>query len=145
MKSVWRHSVPSWRAMDSRGSSVAKYWWVPLVAFILILEVWQHTTVASLSVEVERATEARKRANNELEWMRTELDRSATRAEVGSLAAEAGVRPGDSRQIVWLPADYLEEDGGAAKRNGSPALLAQAGQALLSLVPDASARGRHLN
>lgn len=145
MKNPWRHSVPSWRAVEPRVAPFMRLWWLPVVGVILILEVWQHTQVASLSVQADKAGEARRHANNELEWMRTQLDRSATRAEVGELAAEVGVRPGDSGQIVWLPADYLEEDGGVAHHDGSPALLAQAGRALQSLVPDASARGRHLD
>jgi hypothetical protein len=46
---------------------------------------------------------------------------------------------------VWLPTDYLEEDGVVADPNGSPALLAAAGRALEELVPEAKARGRHVN
>lgn len=145
MKMTQRHPIPSWRAVESRFARALRLWWVPVVCAVPIIEVYQHTTVASLSVEANRASEQRRHANNELEWMRTELDRGAQRAEVGELAAEVGVRPGDTQQIVWLPADYLEEDGGVANADGSPALLAQAGRALQSLVPDASARGRHLD
>jgi hypothetical protein len=46
---------------------------------------------------------------------------------------------------VWLPSDYLEEDGAVAGQDGSPALLAAAGHALQSLVPEAKARSRHVN
>ena len=145
MKNPWRHSVPSWHAVEPRAARMMRFWWIPVLALVPFIEVWQHTQVASLSVQANRASVARLQANNELEWARIQLDRAATRAEVGQLAAEVGVRPGDSGQIVWLPADYLEEDGGVAKHDGSPALLAQAGRALQSLVPDASARGRHLD
>lgn len=145
MKNPWRHSVPSWHAVEPRAGQLLRLWWVPVLALVLLFEVWQHTQVASLSVQADKAGEARRLADNELEWMRTRLDRAATRAEVSELAAEVGVRPGDTNQIVWLPADYLEEDGGVADHDGSPALLAQAGRALQSLVPDASARGRHLD
>ena len=39
----------------------------------------------------------------------------------------------------------LEEDGAVASQDGSPALLAAAGHALQSLVPEAKARSRHVN
>jgi hypothetical protein len=56
-----------------------------------------------------------------------------------------GLRPVDPRQIVTLPEDYLEPAATHAPgASGSP-LLALAGRALDALVPDASARGRHVN
>ena len=140
-----RHSAPSWRRSDARGLPPGWILAGALLLAMLLLEVWQQSAVASLSVSAGRATDALKRANNELEWTRAQIDRGATRAEVGSLASSAGVRPGDAAQVVWLPEDYLEEDGVAADRNGSPALLASAGRALQSLVPEAKARGRRVN
>jgi len=107
--------------------------------------VWQQSAVASLSLRAGTVNDQLKRASNELEWTRAQLDRNATRAEVGSLAFSAGVRPGDAAQVVWLPADYLEEDGAVASHDGSPTLLAAAGRTLQSLVPEAMARGRHVN
>lgn len=145
MKHVWRHSVPSWRVSTARRIQPG---WV-LAAFLLLamllLEVWQQSAVASLSLRAGEATRQLTRASNELEWTRAQLDRNATRAEVGSLAFSAGVRPGDAAQVVWLPADYLEEDGVVANRDTSPTLLAAAGRTLQSLVPDAMARDRHVN
>ena len=140
-----RQPVPSWRRTDVRGFRPG--WWLAgvLLLAMLLLEVWQQSAVASLSVRAGRATEARKRASNDLDWTRAQSDRGATRAEVGALASSAGVRPADAAQVVWLPEDYLEEDGVTADRRGSPALLAQAGRALQSLVPEAKARGRRVN
>lgn len=140
-----RHSVPSWRRSDVRGFQPGWILAGALLLGLLLLEVWQQSAVASLSVSAGRATDALKRASNDLEWARAQIDRGATRAEVGSIASSAGVRPGDAAQVVWLPEDYLEEDGVAADRNGSPALLASAGRALQSLVPEAKARGRRVN
>ena len=145
MKQVWRHSVPSWRVSSAR---VIQPGWVlgaVLLLAMLLLEVWQQSAVASLSLRAGQANELLKRAGNELEWTRAQLDRNATRAEVGSLAFSAGVRPGDAAQVVWLPADYLEEDGVVADREVPPTLLAAAGRTLQSLVPEAMARGRHVN
>jgi hypothetical protein len=145
MRQVQRHSVPSWRVTDARAFRPGWVVAALLLLAMLLLEVWQQSAVASLSVRAGKADELFKRANNELEWTRAQLDREATRAEVGSLAFSAGVRPGDAAQVVWLPSDYLEEDGVVANPDGSPALLAAAGRALQSLVPDATARGRHVN
>ena len=116
-----------------------------LLLAMLLLEVWQQSAVASLSVSAGRANESLQRASNDLEWTRAQLDQNTRRSEVGSLAFSAGVRPADAAQVVWLPADYLEEDGVVADPSGSPALLAAAGRALQSLVPEAKARGRHVN
>lgn len=153
MRRGTRKSVPSWRRPDVR--SLQPAWWLGamLLLAMLLLEVWQQSAVASLSVRAGRATDERKHASNDLEWTRAQLDQGATRAEVGSLAEHAGVRPGDVAQVVWLPEDYLEEDGvtaaGAsaadAAGRGSPALFAAAGRALQSLVPEAKARSRRVN
>ena len=145
MRQVWRHSVPSWRVSDARSLKPGWVLGAILLLTMLLLEVWQQSAVASLSLQAGQANDLLKRASNELEWTRAQLDRSATRAEVGSLAFSAGVRPGDAAQVVWLPSDYLEEDGGVANHDGSPALLAVAGRTLQSLVPEAMARGRHVN
>jgi len=145
MRQVWRHSVPAWRVTDARGLRPGWILGAILLLAMLLLEVWQQSAVASLSLRAGQATDQLKRASNERDWMRAQLERSATRAEVGSLAFSAGVRPADAAQVVWLPSDYLEEDGVAVDHGGSPALLAVAGRALQSLVPEAKARGRHVN
>lgn len=145
MKRSPRQSVPSWRRPDVRSLQPAWLVGAILLLAMLLLEVWQQSAVASLSVRAGRATDALKNASNDLEWARAQLDRGATRAEVGSIANRAGVRPADAAQVVWLPEDYLEEDGVAADQPGSPALLAAAGRALQSLVPEARARSRHVN
>ncbi len=145
MKPVWRHSVPSWHLSPAR--SIQPEWVLGAILLLamLLLEVWQQSAVASLSLRAGNANDQLKRASNELEWTRAQLDRNATRAEVGSLAFSAGVRPGDAAQVVWLPSDYLEEDGAVANRDGSPTLLAAASRTLQSLVPEAMARDRHVN
>lgn len=145
MRRVMRKTAPSWRRPDVRALQPA--WWLGAILLLamLLLEVWQQSAVASLSVRAGTATDALKHASNDLDWTRAQLDQGATRAEVGSLAVRAGVRPGDAAQVVWLPEDYLEEDGVPAAPAGSPALLAAAGRALQSLVPEAKARSRHVN
>ena len=145
MTQVRRHSVPAWRVPDARALRPGWILAAVLLLAVLLLEVWQQSAVASLSLRVGQSTEQLKRASNERDWMRAQLERNTTRAEVGSLAVSAGVRPADAAQVVWLPSDYLEEDGVVASQDGSPALLAAAGHALQSLVPEAKARSRHVN
>jgi len=145
MTRMSRRSVPAWRVPDARAIKPGWILAAVMLLAMLLLEVWQQSAVASLSLRAGQATDQLKRAGNERDWMRAQLERSGTRAEVGSLAFSAGVRPADAAQVVWLPSDYLEEDGVAANQDGSPALLAVAGRALQSLVPEAKARGRHVN
>ena len=104
MRQVWRHSVPSWRVADARSLQPGWVLGAILLLAMLLLEVWQQSAVASLSLRAGKANDLLKRASNELEWTRAQLDRGATRAEVGSLAFSAGMRPGDAAQVVWLPA-----------------------------------------
>ncbi len=145
MRSMLKHSVPSWRVADARAFRPGWILGGILLLAMLLLEVWQQSAVASLSLRAGQSTDQLKRTGNERDWMRAQLERTATRAEVGSLAFSAGVRPADAAQVVWLPSDYLEEDGVVVNHDGSPALLAVAGRALQSLVPEAKARGRHVN
>ena len=145
MRQVRRRSVPSWRVPDARALQPGWIVAALLLLAVLLLEVWQQSAVASLSLRLGHATDQLKRAGNERDWMRAQLERNTTRAEVASLATSAGVRPAESAQVVWLPSDYLEEDGAGPGQDGSPALLAAAGHALQSLVPEAKARSRHVN
>src|SRR5262249_15086420 len=83
--------------------------------------------------------------------LRARLDARPTRSQHetsrgrGARRVSAVGRPADAAKVVWLPSDSLEEDGVAASPEASPALLAAAGRALQSLVPEAKARSRHVN
>jgi hypothetical protein len=119
-----------------------------IVAFALcatLLEVWQHATVQSLSVEAGRVAVELKHANDRCGWLQMELDRASSRTALGPMAVSVGLRPVDPSQIVSLPEDYLIPAEARAGEAGSPTLLASAGRALQSLVPDAAARGRRVN
>jgi hypothetical protein len=145
MRKVWRQSASSWRIPEARALQPGWILGACLLLAMLLLEVWQQSMVASLSLRAGRASDELKRASNELDWTRAQLDRSATRAEVGTLAFSAGVRPGEAAQVVWLPADYLEDDGAVGARVRSPGLLDVAGRAFQSIVPEAKARSRNVH
>ncbi|MBI5170819.1 MAG: hypothetical protein HZA61_15120 [Candidatus Eisenbacteria bacterium] len=146
MTKDWRRNVPSWRTPDRTR-------WVPnkaalLVVFVMgftLVEVWSHATVQSLSVEVGRVSADLKHENDRTAWLGMELDRASSRSALLPVAASTGLRPVDPGQIVSLPEDYLSPSDGRMRETGSSTLLASAARALQSLVPDAAARGRHVN
>ena len=144
MKQAWRRSLPSWRVTDARTFRPGLALAAIAVVGVLLLEVWQCSAVASLSVRAGRANDELRRASAELAWNRAAVDRGSSRSEVGSLATSLGVRPADANQVVWLPAEYLQEDEALAA-SVPPTLLAAAGRVLQSIVPEATARGRRVN
>lgn len=139
-----RRSVPSWRVSDARAIRL-EWLWLPLVILpLLLFEVWRSSEVASLSVEVSKANAELKQASTVLDWTRAELEKDSNRSETGPVATAIGLRPVDPMQIVALPAEYLEPEA-LPLGTGTPTLIAAAGKALQSLVPDATARGRQVN
>lgn len=115
------------------------------VLAILLMEVWQSATVASLSVRLGRSEEALQQANAEQAWALSRLERSSSRSQLGPVAGALGLQPVDPRQIVTLPEAYLEPAPARPASTPSTPLLAFAGRALEALVPDAAARGRNVN
>lgn len=143
----WRRNVPSWRSSERRRV------WIPgkaalLVVFVMgftLVEVWEHAKVQSLSVELGKMKSDLKHETDRSAWFNRELDRASSRTALLPVAMSTGLRPVDPTQIVSLPEEYLVPDEGRAREAGSSTLLASAGRALQSLVPDAAARGRHVN
>ncbi len=112
---------------------------------VLLLEVWQTATVASLSVRLGKSTTLLQQSTAERAWLASRLEQGANRSELGPVAASLGLRPVDPRRIVTLPEDYLEPAPGRAATAPTASLLALADKALDALVPDAAARGRDVN
>ncbi|HTR97935.1 MAG TPA: hypothetical protein VMH61_08540 [Candidatus Acidoferrales bacterium] len=110
----------------------------------LLLEVWQCSTVASLSDQIGRATRQVQQANAELEWARAQLERESSRASLAPLASALGLKPADPQRIVQLPEEYLEPAETRAASAAAP-FGALASRIVQSLVPDASARGRRVD
>src|SRR5262249_53962043 len=69
-RTVWRHSVPSWRIASARSIQPGWVLGVILLLAMLLLEVWQQSAVASLALKAGAANDLRKRASNDLEWTR---------------------------------------------------------------------------
>jgi len=138
-----RRSVPAWRVSEAH--PIRWHWACGAVVLVgvLLLEVWQYSTVDSLSEQVGRATHRLQQASAELEWMRAQLDRESSRSALTPLAAELGLHPADPQQIVPLGGDFPQAP--EAGRAPAPGMLAFADRALHALVPDAAARGRTVN
>ena len=137
-------STPSWRVSDARPFRPQLAAAAIAVVGVLLLEVWQCSTVASLSEQVGRATHQLQQASGQLEWRRVQLERASSRASLGPMAGALGLAPADPQHMVLLPEEYLEPAEARASAS-EPLLLAFAGRAMHSLVPDAAARGRRVN
>jgi hypothetical protein len=140
-----RRTLASWRAPDRRALR-PELWVVALVAVgMLLVEVWQSSRMAELCLALERNRGEVQQAQARLEYLRAQLDRRTTRAELAPQAGLLGLAPVDARQVVQLPPEYLAAAGPRTRQDPRPA-LAWAGRVSRVLVPEATARGRdHAN
>ena len=141
MKPLVRHSNPSWRAREGRVARPELWLLATVVVGMLLVEVWQSTRVAELSLTLDQSRTALQQAHARLDFVRAELERRSTRAELAPLASQLGLAPPDAQQVVVLPAEYLAE-GEVADRSADRPLLAWAERVSRVLVPEAKARGR---
>lgn len=137
-----RRTLASWRAPERRGLR-PELWVVALAAVgMLLVEVWQSSRMAELCLALERNRTAVQHAQARLEYLRAQLDRGTTRAELGPQAEAIGLKPTDSRQVVQLPTEYLAAAGDERGRDPRPALAWATDGVSRALVPEARARGR---
>ncbi len=139
-----RRDVPSWRRPEGREFPLRPVLGALALLAMLLLDVWQSSTVRSLSVQTSETTRKLQLATAELEWTFTVREDGLDREGVAPMAAELGLRPTDTQQFVALPGEYLasaEIEVESAPRG----LLATIGRTLSPLVPDAAARGRDVN
>jgi hypothetical protein len=132
-----------WNATESRLAR-PEIWLAALgLLGLLLLEVWQNARVTQLCLRLEQTHRALAAAQAREAYVRAELARRVTRAELTPMAGSLGLMPADPRQVVTLPAEYLA----AAEPNptlDTPA-LAWVDRVSRALVPDATARGRSGN
>jgi len=107
---------------------------------ILLVEIWQSSYVAQLSLDLGQKRTALEGARARLQYVRADLERRTTRAETVPLAARLGLAPADAQQVVALPSQYLAADV-TPSRTGEPvSVLALAERASRALVPEATAK-----
>jgi hypothetical protein len=131
----------SWRVPDGPASHPGLWLTAAALASLLLVEVWQSSRSTELCLERQQTRTAFVQATARLEYVRAELERRTTRAELAPLADQLGLVPADARQLVALPSEYLAE-AERAPGSGTAPLLAWAERASRVLVPDATARGR---
>jgi hypothetical protein len=112
------------------------------VVGMLLVEVWEGSRVAQLSLALGQNRAALEQAQVRLAFVRADLERRTTRAETAPLAMRLGLAPADAQQVVALPSAYLAA-GATPTRDGDPvSVLAWAERASRTLVPEATARVR---
>jgi len=137
-----RRPVPSWRAGERRVVRPELWLLATLVAGMLVVEVWGSARVAQLALSLDQTRASLQSAQARLDFVRAELERRHTRAELAPLAARLGLAPPERQQVVNLPAEYLAEAENARPRREGATLVAWAERASRVLVPEARARGR---
>ena len=136
-----RRPLVSWRAPDRRALR-PELWLVALVAVgMLLVEVWQSSRMAELCLALDHNRAAVQQAQARLEYLRAQLDRRTTRAELAPQASLLELVPVDAKQVVQLPPEYLAAADDHAGGDAHPA-LAWAERVSRVLVPEATARGR---
>jgi hypothetical protein len=107
---------------------------------MLLVEVWQSSTMAELRLSLEHTRTAYTQASARLDFVRAGLERRTTRAELTPLASELGLAPADAQQVVALPSEYLAVGETDARDGSNVSTLAWAERISRALVPEAKAR-----
>jgi hypothetical protein len=113
-----------------------------VVTGILLVEVWQSSRVAELSLGLDRTRSALTETRAHVDYLRAEGDRRITRAELAPVARQLGLAPAQVHQVVALPSEYLTEARPAERRIKTSTVWTWAERASRALVPEATARGR---
>jgi hypothetical protein len=140
-----RRPLASWRAPERRTLRPELWLVATAVLGMLLVEVWQSSRMAELCLTLDRNRGSVQQAQAKLEYLRAELDRRTTRAELGPQASLMGLVPVDAKQVVQLPTEYLAAADDRSGQQDRPA-LAWEERVSRAIVPDAAARGRdHTN
>jgi hypothetical protein len=132
---------PSWRAPEGRAAHPGLWLTAAVLASLLVVEVWQSSHSTELCLDLQQTRTAFVQASARLDYVRAELERRTTRAELTPLADQLGLVPADARQMVALPSEYLA-DGERGPGSAPAPVLAWAERASRVLVPEATARSR---
>jgi hypothetical protein len=133
--------APSWRAQPRRVARPELWLLAALVVGMLLTEVWQSTRVAELSLALDQTRTALQTAHARVDFVRAELERRSTRAELAALAKQLQLAPPEAQQVVVLPPEYLASVEAPVAKDGSP-LMVLAERVSRVLVPEARARSR---
>lgn len=142
MKAGTRRSRPSWRSTDSQPIR-PELWLVAAVAIaMLLVEVWQSSRVAELSVSIDQSRLALMETRTHVEHLRVQKERRIPRAELAPMASNLGLEPAHVEQLVALPIAYLADGRSGVRTANQPFFVAWAERASRFVVPEARARVR---
>ncbi len=141
MKGRNLRSRPFWQSVESRPVRPELWLVAVVVVGILLVEVWQSSRVAELSMALDRTRLALNETRVHVDYLRADNERRITRAELAPVARQLHLAPAQVHQVVALPSAYLAE-GRPAERRTAPSLWTWAERASRALVPEATARGR---
>lgn len=142
MKAGFRRNRPFWKSGESRPVRPEPLLLAVVVTGILLVEVWQSSRVAELSLALDRSRSSLVETRAHVDYLRARDERRITRAELAPVARQLGLAPAQVHQVVALPSAYLAEAAPAEDRIGTPSLWTWAEGMQRALVPDATARGR---
>ena len=120
MKLGQGRSGPSWRAAELRVLRPGLWLIAAAVVGMLLVEVWEGSRLAQLSLALGQDRTALELARARLAFVRADRERRATRAEIAPLAARWGLAPADAQQVIALPSAYLAA-AATPTRDGEPA------------------------
>jgi hypothetical protein len=113
-----------------------------MVLAMLLVEVWQTSRMAQISLAFDQARSELQQSNAQLLYARAAADRRSTRAELVPVAAQLGLAPTRREQVWRLPSEFLADDRTTSRDETPVPLLALAERVSGALVPEATARGR---
>lgn len=142
MRYPFRRNRPSWRTPEAGAVRPGLWLLAAVLVAMLLVEVGQSSRMAELALELDQNRAALAQAHARLEFVRAQIERSTTRAELAPVASRLGLTPVDPRQVVALPAEFLAADDDAVGIPEQASLLGLAERASRALVPEATARAR---
>ncbi|HYM80155.1 MAG TPA: hypothetical protein VEY91_01945 [Candidatus Limnocylindria bacterium] len=142
MRQGFVRSRSSWRAPEMRVARPELWLLATGLVGMLLVEVWQSSRMAELAMIFDQNRSALEQAHARLDYVRADLERRTTRAELAPLAEQLGLAPADAQQVVVLPSVYLAAQHERPRDGTSVSLLAWAERASRALVPEATARDR---
>ena len=142
MRRAIRESRPFWQAPERLLPRPGLWGGAAVVLAMLLVEVWQTSHMAQISLALDQSRLELKQADAQLTFASAAADRRSTRAELLQLGDQMGMAPTGREQVWRLPSEYLADDR-TTPRDETPApVLALAERVSGAIVPEATARGR---
>jgi hypothetical protein len=142
MKSALRDSRPFWQVPERLVPRPELWVGAAVVLSMLLVEVWQTSHVAQLSLTIDQTRLELQQAEAQLGFARADADHRTTRAELLQMGSQMGMAATGREQVWRLPSEYLADDRSTARDDASAPVLALAERVSGAIVPEATARGR---